>query len=114
MPGFYFAINGEPKDLRQSESGSYPYACADQRQVVHGARKFLSGRTEFDDSASVREGGSIGAVVTMADKLKVPVLFMGMSLPEDGYHGPDESFAWRQIEGGVRAFVKYFELIGKK
>jgi len=63
--------------------------------------------------ASVREGGSIGAVVTMADKLKVPVLFMGMSLPEDSYHGPDESFAWRQVEGGVRSFVKYFDLIGR-
>jgi acetylornithine deacetylase/succinyl-diaminopimelate desuccinylase-like protein len=57
------------------------------------------------------EGGSIGAVVTMQQKLGVPIAFMGLSLPEDGYHGPDESFAWRQIEGGVKAFVKYFELL---
>ena len=57
------------------------------------------------------EGGSIGAVVTMQEKLGLPIAFMGLSLPEDGYHGPDESFAWRQIEGGVKAFVKYFELL---
>lgn len=64
MPGFYFAINGEPKDLRQSESGSDPYACADQRQVVHGARKFLSGRTEFDNSASVRGGAGVLSAIS--------------------------------------------------
>ena len=57
------------------------------------------------------EGGSIGAVITMNQILKVPVYFMGLSLPEDSYHGPDESFAWNQIEGGTKAFVKYFELL---
>lgn len=60
------------------------------------------------------EGGSIGAVVTMTEQLKIPVYFMGLSLPEDSYHGPDESYAWRQMEGGVKAFVKYFELLSSK
>lgn len=93
------------------EHGLLPYAAPahlSQNEFVAKAYEFGFGVKP----ASVREGGSIGAVVTMADKLKVPVLFMGMSLPEDSYHGPDESFAWRQVEGGVRAFVKYFELLG--
>jgi acetylornithine deacetylase/succinyl-diaminopimelate desuccinylase-like protein len=59
------------------------------------------------------EGGSIGAIVPMSEGLNVPVYFMGLSLPEDSYHGPDESFQWRQIEGGIQAYVKYFELLSQ-
>lgn len=60
------------------------------------------------------EGGSIGAIVPMSESLGVPVYFMGLSLPEDSYHGPDESFRWRQIEGGIKSYVKYFELMQDK
>jgi acetylornithine deacetylase/succinyl-diaminopimelate desuccinylase-like protein len=94
------------------EHGLFPYAAPShlaENEYVAKAYEFGFGVKP----ASVREGGSIGAVVTMADKLQVPILFMGMSLPEDSYHGPDESFAWHQVEGGVRAFVKYFELFGE-
>lgn len=56
-----------------------------------------------------REGGSIGAVVTMDTLLHVPIVFLGLSLPEHGYHAPNEYFDWQQASGGMRAFVKYFE-----
>lgn len=58
-----------------------------------------------------REGGSIGAVVTLDQLLRVPVVFLGLSLPEHGYHAPNENFDWGQASGGIRAFVKYFELL---
>lgn len=58
--------------------------------------------------AFVREGGSIGAVVTMRKLLKAPVMFIGLSLPEHGYHAPNEYFDWGQVEGGVPAMVAYF------
>ena len=38
------------------------------------------------EPAFVREGGSIGAVLTMRKLLKAPVTFLGLSLPEHGYH----------------------------
>jgi hypothetical protein len=43
--------------------------------------------------------------------LKVPVVFLGLSLPEHGYHAPNENFDWGQASGGMRAFVKYFETV---
>ena len=38
----------------------------------------------------------------------VPILFFGLSLPEHGYHAPNENFDWGQASGGIRTFVDYF------
>lgn len=61
--------------------------------------------------AFVREGGSIGAVVSMQKVLNVPIIFLGLSLPEHGYHAINENFDWRQAGGGIKMFVKYFTLL---
>jgi acetylornithine deacetylase/succinyl-diaminopimelate desuccinylase-like protein len=58
--------------------------------------------------AFVREGGSIGAVVTMQKAWKVPILFIGLSLPEHGYHAPNEYYDWGQASGGMKTFAHYF------
>lgn len=63
--------------------------------------------------AVVREGGSIGAVVTMKKLLKCPVHFIGLSLPEHGYHAPNEFYDWQQASGGMRTFARYFELLSE-
>ena len=60
-------------------------------------------------AAMTREGGSIGAVVTMAAALGKEVVLLGLSLPEDGYHAINESFSWRQAEGGMAMFYQYFQ-----
>jgi acetylornithine deacetylase/succinyl-diaminopimelate desuccinylase-like protein len=60
------------------------------------------------DPALTREGGSIGAVVTMAKLLRKEVVLLGLSLPEDGYHAVDESFAWSQAARGIELFYRYF------
>jgi len=76
-----------------------PYVEAVKRAVKGGFGK---------EPAFVREGGSIGAVVTMKRAWKVPILFIGLSLPEHGYHAPNEYFDWSQASGGVKAFAHYF------
>ena len=65
------------------------------------------------EPAWVREGGSIGAVVTMQKYLKAPIVFLGLSLPEHGYHAPNENFDWEQASGGIQMFARYFELLSK-
>jgi len=65
------------------------------------------------EPAFIREGGSIGAVVTMQNAWKVPILFMGLSLPEHGYHAPNEYFDWGQASGGMKAFAHYFAELAK-
>ncbi len=76
-----------------------PYVDAVKQAVKAGFGK---------DPAFIREGGSIGAVVTMQKAWNVPILFMGLSLPEHGYHAPNEYFDWGQASGGMKAFAHYF------
>ena len=77
-------------------------------QALKRAIKFAFGR----DAVFVRDGGTIGAMTSIEKVLKCPVLFLGLSLPEHGYHAPNENFDWRQASGGMVAFAKYFEEIG--
>jgi acetylornithine deacetylase/succinyl-diaminopimelate desuccinylase-like protein len=58
-----------------------------------------------------REGGSIGAVLTMRRLLKAPITFMGLSLPEHGYHAINENYDWTQTRGGMEMFCRYFHKI---
>ncbi|MGE0126772.1 MAG: M20/M25/M40 family metallo-hydrolase [Blastocatellales bacterium] len=86
--------------------GDFEGPYADAARV---AMKFAFGR----EPAFTREGGSIGAVVTMQKHLKAPITFLGLSLPEHGYHAKNENYDWGQTAGGIKMFVKYFEEISK-
>ena len=78
-------------------------------QALKRSMKFAFKR----DPVFVRDGGTIGAMTSIEQVLKCPVLFLGLSLPEHGYHAPNENFDWQQASGGMVAFAKYFEEIGK-
>jgi acetylornithine deacetylase/succinyl-diaminopimelate desuccinylase-like protein len=60
------------------------------------------------EPALTREGGSIGAVLTMRKLLKTPIIFLGLSLPEHGYHAVNENYDWGQAAGGMEMFYRYF------
>lgn len=83
-------------------SGPYNKAAAE-------AMKYAFGK----EPAFTREGGSIGAVVSMNDVLGVPITFLGLSLPEHGYHAINENYDWQQASGGMKMFVKYFSLVSQ-
>jgi acetylornithine deacetylase/succinyl-diaminopimelate desuccinylase-like protein len=76
-------------------------------QALKRAIKFAFQR----DAVFVRDGGTIGAMTSIEKVLKCPILFLGLSLPEHGYHAPNENFDWQQASGGMVAFAKYFEEI---
>ena len=95
------SVKVEPEGMLQPFQGLFegPYV-----EAVKRAAKAGFGKTP----AFIREGGSIGAVVTMQKAWKVPILFMGLSLPEHGYHAPNEYFDWGQASSGIKAFAHYF------
>lgn len=81
-----------------------PYATAAKQAYVAAFNK---------EPAFIREGGSIGAALSMKRHLKVPLIFLGLSLPEHGYHAPNEHFDWRQVSGGIRLFSQYFYALSR-
>lgn len=82
--------------------GKYSEAATEAMAFAFGAKP-----------AFTREGGSIGAVVTMKKYLKTPINFLGLSLPEHGYHAKNENFDWYMASGGMKMFVRYFDKISK-
>lgn len=65
------------------------------------------------EPALTREGGSIGAVLTMKRLLRAPIVFLGLSLPEHGYHAVDENFDWGQASGGMEMFYRYLHRVSQ-
>jgi acetylornithine deacetylase/succinyl-diaminopimelate desuccinylase-like protein len=103
-------VKVEREGMLHPFKGSFdgPYVEAVKRAAKAGFGK---------EPAFIREGGSIGAVVTMQKAWTAPILFMGLSLPEHGYHAPNEYFDWGQASSGIKAFAHYFKelaALGKK
>jgi hypothetical protein len=49
----------------------------------------------------------------MNERLHAPIVFLGLSLPEHGYHAVNECFDWQQAGGGIRMFIHYFNLLAQ-
>lgn len=102
-------VKDRNKDVRvEPESRMYPYKAPTEgpyADAIRRSMKFSFGR----EPVFVREGGSIGAVPTMEKLMACPILFLGLSLPEHGYHAPNENFDWQQASGGMIAFARYFQ-----
>ena len=97
-------------DVEVRGAGIRPYMGSFRGPYVDAAREAI----EFGfgrKPAMVREGGSIGAVLTMEEHLGAPIVFLGLSLPEHSYHGPNENFDWGQASGGMKAFAMFFQRV---
>ena len=63
---FRFPVNGQSKNLWQSEGGPDIKAGADQRQVINCARKLLSGRSKFNDPTPMHGNTGIFSAITVS------------------------------------------------
>jgi acetylornithine deacetylase/succinyl-diaminopimelate desuccinylase-like protein len=107
-----FVANLNPDVKVEALSGLEPFVgdfTGPYADAARTAMKFAFSK----EPAFTREGGSIGAVVTMTKHLRAPITFLGLSLPEHGYHAKNENYDWGQTAGGIKMFVKYFEEVAK-
>ena len=82
-----------------------PYARASVKAMHEVFRK---------DTVYIRSGGSIPIVTQFEKDLKIPSIMMGMGLPDDNLHAPNEKFHIPNFHRGVESIVRFFEILGQK
>jgi acetylornithine deacetylase/succinyl-diaminopimelate desuccinylase-like protein len=64
--------------------------------------------------AFIRSGGSIPVVASMAELLGVPTVLMGIGLPDEHSHAPNERLDLGNFFGGIRAAAFLWEELAKR
>jgi Peptidase family M20/M25/M40 len=62
-----------------------------------------------EDPALIRIGGSIPPVATFQEVLGIPGLLIGVGLPDDQIHAPNERFDLDQYARGVRVIARLWD-----
>ena len=60
----------------------------------------------------IRSGGSVPIVGDFAHLLGIPTVMMGLGLPDDGLHSPNEKFKLDNFYLGIRTVAHFFEKYG--
>lgn len=100
-------VTWEVKDLTSS-----PTAIADLNnpgvKAMHEAMEAVWGKRPFYR----REGGSIGAVAMLQQICGVESVLVGMGLPSDNVHSPNEHLHLPTWYKGIDAFIRFFYNLG--
>ena len=65
------------------------------------------------DTVYIRSGGSIPIVSQFQNDLKIPSVMMGLGLPDDNLHAPNEKFHIPNFYRGIEAVVRFFTILGQ-
>jgi acetylornithine deacetylase/succinyl-diaminopimelate desuccinylase-like protein len=98
-----------------------------QIKVLHGANPVLVPRDSAGvkaakialkesfgkDPVFMREGGSIPIVELFQNVLRAPTVLMGLGLPTDNIHSPNENIDLKNFYGGIKAAAIFFDELAK-
>jgi acetylornithine deacetylase/succinyl-diaminopimelate desuccinylase-like protein len=88
--------------------------------VVDTNNKFVKAANEalhevfHKDTVYTRSGGSIPIVSDFNDVLHIPSVMMGMGLPDDNLHAPNEKFHIPNFYRGIETVCRFFEILGEQ
>ena len=87
--------------------------------VVSTDNDFIKAATEAlrevfqKETVYIRSGGSIPIVGQFASDLGAPTVMMGLGLPDDNIHAPNEKFHIPNFYKGIESLVRFFHVLGK-
>jgi acetylornithine deacetylase/succinyl-diaminopimelate desuccinylase-like protein len=59
-----------------------------------------------------REGGTIPVVAELKEALSAPIVLLGLGLPDDNLHAPNEKLDLINLEKGIAVIRRFYELLG--
>jgi len=66
------------------------------------------------ETVYIRTGGSIPIVGQFRNDLKIPTVMMGLGLPDDNLHAPNEKFHIPNFYKGIESVVRFLSILGEK
>ena len=87
--------------------------------VVSTDNKYIKAATDAmheifsKDTVYIRSGGSIPIVSDFENELKIPSVMMGMGLPDDNLHAPNEKFHIPNFYRGIESVIRFFQILGQ-
>ena len=79
------------------------------RAATQALREVFGKETVF-----IRSGGSIPIVGQFQEDLKIPTVMMGLGLPDDNIHAPNEKFHIPNFYRGIESIVRFLSILGGK
>jgi acetylornithine deacetylase/succinyl-diaminopimelate desuccinylase-like protein len=103
---------GVDLDLRYLHGGK-PYLADSSHPAFRKAFEAL--RAGFGkEPVFNREGGSIPIVNTMTELFGVPALLIGLGLPDQNAHAPNENFDLDNFFAGIKSFAHFYAMLGEE
>jgi acetylornithine deacetylase/succinyl-diaminopimelate desuccinylase-like protein len=104
-------VPGVEVEVRQLDE-MWPFVVSPDHPAARTAAACL--REVFgEDPYYVYEGGSIGAVASFDKVLRLPIVLLGFTNPDDNAHSPNESMVLANYEGGARTIARYWEALAR-
>ena len=88
--------------------GGKPWSAPREHPILQAAARALQ-RGFGAETVFVREGGSIPLISTLEELFQVPTVMMGLGLPDENAHGPDENLDLDNFFSGIISSAYFFQ-----
>jgi acetylornithine deacetylase/succinyl-diaminopimelate desuccinylase-like protein len=99
---------GVEVEVEITEHGGRPVVTAIDHPAIQAAKRAMT-HGFGGDAAFTRSGGSIPPVATFTHEMGMPSIMIGVGLPDDQIHAPNERFNLGQYAGGVRTIARLWD-----
>jgi acetylornithine deacetylase/succinyl-diaminopimelate desuccinylase-like protein len=66
------------------------------------------------DSLTIRLGGTLPVAEYFQKELRLDIVFLAWSMPDEHLHGPDEFFRLENFDRGLRVYADLFERLSEQ